>query len=80
MITASRLVRASKSHGAAQVEEITDGGHLLPNLEPDLAYGGIALQHSLPGFAPLKVFVVDLNLFVYPCCGRARAASICILP
>ena len=31
-------------------------------------------------FAPLKVFVADLNLFVYPCCGRARAASICILP
>jgi len=48
--------------------------------EPDLSYSGMALQHSLPGFAPLKVFVADLNLFVYPCCGRARAASICILP
>jgi hypothetical protein len=34
----------------------------------------------LPGFATAKVFVADLNLFVYPCCGRARAASICILP
>jgi len=75
-ITPSRLIRASKSHGAAQVEEITDVGICYPILEPDLAYAGIALRHSLPGFALLKVFVVDLTLFVYPCCGRARAASI----